>query len=85
MRIQDVAGKKICILGYGKEGQAMLRALQKEAEGCAITIADRNPDVEHDGHPLISGPQYLKEIEEGNFTSVDLKPTFSQVLTFEPT
>jgi UDP-N-acetylmuramoylalanine--D-glutamate ligase len=40
MHIQDLNGKKICILGFGKEGQAMLNALEEHNIKADITIAD---------------------------------------------
>jgi len=42
MKIGDFAGKKICILGFGREGRAMADALTNHAKGCVITIADKN-------------------------------------------
>lgn len=46
MKIQDLAGKTICILGYGREGRAMVTALETYAPGCEITIADENEKLE---------------------------------------
>ena len=40
MRIQDLNGKSVCILGFGKEGQATLKALEKYAPDAKVTIAD---------------------------------------------
>ncbi|MDD5054669.1 MAG: UDP-N-acetylmuramoyl-L-alanine--D-glutamate ligase [Candidatus Peribacteraceae bacterium] len=45
MHLSSLAGKSVCIIGYGKEGQAMAQAL-KYIPGCRITVADRNPDIE---------------------------------------
>ncbi|MFA6522849.1 MAG: UDP-N-acetylmuramoyl-L-alanine--D-glutamate ligase [Candidatus Peribacteraceae bacterium] len=45
MNIRDLNGKNVCILGYGKEGQATLRALEKYAPTCEITIADRDESI----------------------------------------
>jgi len=46
MDIRSLSGKSICILGFGKEGQATLRALEEYAPGCHITIADQSEKVE---------------------------------------
>jgi UDP-N-acetylmuramoylalanine--D-glutamate ligase len=46
MHIRELSGKNICILGFGKEGQSALHALQRHAPNCEITIADRNANVE---------------------------------------
>lgn len=45
MNIRDLAGKNICILGFGREGQAMAKALQEFAQGCTITVADKNETI----------------------------------------
>lgn len=50
MKIQDLAGQKICILGYGKEGQAMEQALKKHAPTATITIRDQK-----DGKDYLKG------------------------------
>ncbi len=46
MNIRSLAGKSVCILGYGREGQAMALALEKYAEGCKITIADSDAKIQ---------------------------------------
>lgn len=45
MHIKDVSGKNVCILGFGREGQATLAALERYAPGANITIADRNAEL----------------------------------------
>ncbi len=45
MRLKDLTGKKICILGFGREGKAMLDALEKNAVHCEVTIADRDERI----------------------------------------
>ena len=62
MRIQDLNGKKVCILGYGREGRAMAEALEKHAPDCSITIADKNENLPAARHPLITGPTYLEKL-----------------------
>ncbi len=46
MTIQSLAHRKICILGFGREGRAMAEALEKEAPGCGITVADQSETIE---------------------------------------
>jgi UDP-N-acetylmuramoylalanine--D-glutamate ligase len=64
MRITDLAYKKICILGYGKEGQAMLKALQQYAPTAEITIADKNPLLQPTNYKLQTGSNYLKNLRD---------------------
>ncbi len=45
MRLKDLSGKKVCILGFGREGQAMLEAIEKNAVSCEITIADKDEGI----------------------------------------
>lgn len=69
MKIHDLNGKKICILGFGKEGQATLKALEKHACDCEITVADENPKlrIAHRGLQIQKGAEYLN-----NLSSFDL-------------
>lgn len=41
MNITDANGKNICILGYGREGQAMVAALHSYAPDAIVTIRDK--------------------------------------------
>jgi len=50
MRIDDLQGKNVCIVGFGKEGKAAKNALEKL---CRITILDRN-----------DGEEYLKNVHQ---------------------
>lgn len=59
MKIQDLSGKKICILGFGKEGQAMLQALKDYRIDAEVTIADRKPQSGIKGQ---FGDEYLKDL-----------------------
>lgn len=45
MKIQDLAGAHICILGFGREGRAMLHALERYAPTAKITLADEHPEA----------------------------------------
>lgn len=44
MKIADLNGKTVCVLGYGREGKAMLKALEAHAPEATITVADENID-----------------------------------------
>ncbi len=72
MHIHDLAGKSICILGYGLEGRAMAEALEKYAPGCRITVADQNPQLQatrptgssgRASYKLQVGPGYLQNLD----------------------
>jgi UDP-N-acetylmuramoyl-L-alanine---L-glutamate ligase len=49
MRISDLNGKNVCILGFGREGQAMLKAIEEYAPQAEVTIADKNDQLELPG------------------------------------
>ena len=46
MRLADLAGKNICIMGFAREGQAVLRAIERLGIQCEVTISDLNADLE---------------------------------------
>ncbi len=64
MKISDLNGKKVCILGFGKEGQAMLKVLQKHAPDAEVTIGDKNPAITCDDKKcwLQLGEGWLKNL-----------------------
>lgn len=64
MHIAELKGKNICILGFGREGQAMLKALEEHAPRCEITVADQNPNIElpTTNYQLQTGPDYLQNL-----------------------
>lgn len=45
MRIQDFSGKKVCIIGYQREGQALVEALQQYAPHTDITVMSRRDEL----------------------------------------
>lgn len=45
MKISNLNGMNICILGFGKEGKAMLLAVERHAPAADVTIADANPKL----------------------------------------
>jgi UDP-N-acetylmuramoylalanine--D-glutamate ligase len=59
MLLHDLNGKTVCILGYGKEGKAMVTALEEFAPQCEITIADKNPEI------TIENDRHWKQVGEG--------------------
>ncbi len=46
MKLTELNGKKVCILGFGKEGKATLAAIEPYAKN--ITIADHNPSIQNE-------------------------------------
>ncbi|MFH1444578.1 MAG: UDP-N-acetylmuramoyl-L-alanine--D-glutamate ligase [Candidatus Peregrinibacteria bacterium] len=67
MKITELAGKSICILGFGREGQAMLKALEEHAPGCEITVADKDEAVTlpaGSAHWLQVGSGWLHNLEK---------------------
>ena len=65
MHIRDLNGKNICVLGYGREGKAMVEALEKFAPDAEITIADKNARVE------IGTTKHRKQLGEGWLENLD--------------
>ncbi len=63
MHIRELAGKKVCILGYGREGKAMAAALEEYAKGCTITIADKNQEAKITKYESQLGENYLRNID----------------------
>jgi len=52
MKIAELSGKNVCILGYGREGKAMENVLKKFVPDCSITIRDAKDNS-----------QYLEELD----------------------
>ena len=63
MHIEELSGKSICILGFGREGQATARALEKYATGCRVTIADQNCELRIANCECQLGDGYLKNLD----------------------
>lgn len=76
MNIRDFegGGLSICIIGFGKEGQAMLKALEATAWDGDVTLADLKEDFSHPQHPVIRGKEYLEQIDAGNFDVIIKSP-----------
>lgn len=56
--INFLTGKKILILGYGREGKSALEFIRANLPEAEVVLADQNP-IEIDNIPVISGPDYL--------------------------
>ena len=63
MRLQDIGNKSVCILGFGKEGKATLKALERHAPDSKITIADSLADIDTGSYPQQTGENYLKNLD----------------------
>lgn len=61
-----VKGKKVLILGFGREGKSTLRMLKQISGYSFISIADRNelPDVSNEADKILSGENYLECIDD---------------------
>lgn len=66
MLLRELAGKTVCILGFGKEGKAALAAIRHHAPTASITLADRNADIatsaEAAGLPTQLGDAWLTDL-----------------------
>lgn len=64
MHIRSLSNTSVCIVGYGREGRATLRALERENIGCkSMTIADRNPATQHTKYDIQCGADYLRNLD----------------------
>lgn len=63
MLLKDLNGKKICILGFGKEGKSVVTALERNDIKADITIADEK-DVDIGVYAKQTGKDWLKDIEK---------------------
>ncbi len=66
MDIRSLNGKTVCVLGYGREGKAMVEALEIYAPECEITIADQNHtlNIAHCKHWKQLGEGWLQNLEK---------------------
>lgn len=66
MRIHALDGKKVLVLGYGKEGRATVKALEQFAPTAKITIADKKADIakDSDTHTWHLGEEWLRDLEK---------------------
>src|SRR3989344_1910169 len=65
MHIQELNGKTVCILGFGREGRAMLQALEEMAPEAEVTIADADPALAADAgkHGVQMGSHWLQDLD----------------------
>ncbi|MCA9370987.1 MAG: UDP-N-acetylmuramoyl-L-alanine--D-glutamate ligase [Candidatus Peregrinibacteria bacterium] len=63
MNICDLSGKSVCILGYGREGKAMVDALEKHAPNCKIVIADKSNELPVTNYETQCGDQWLHHLD----------------------
>ena len=61
--IDFLRGRKILILGFGREGKSFLQFAKTNLPDVTIAIADQNP-VEADGVEVFSGPDYLSHVAD---------------------
>lgn len=84
MRIQDLNGKTVCILGFGKEGKAMLEAMRRFAPQAEVTVADKNAQAA-DGdasHWWQVGEGWLQNL--GKFDVIIASPGIPPLPELEP-
>lgn len=74
MRLQNLANKTVCVLGYGREGKAMVQVLEQHVPSCEITIADSNESLEvpNTKHWLQVGSGWLQNL--GKFDVLIVSP-----------
>lgn len=72
--MKEIVGKKILIIGFGREGQATLRFLKRHYPDMSISIADKaKVDVDDAKIDVFSGEHYLDAIN--NFETVIRTPS----------
>lgn len=72
--MKEIVGKKVLIIGFGREGQATLRFLKRHNPNISISIADKAKiDVEDAKIDVFTGEHYLDAI--GNFETVIRTPS----------
>lgn len=64
MTIDDLDGKNVCIAGFGREGQAALRAIRKYAPDARVTVADKRDDLVIEGCDIRSGEGYASDLDD---------------------
>ncbi len=64
MHLKDLNGKKIIILGFGREGRAMLKAIEDNGVEADVTIGDQNSKFQIPNSKFVSGSDYLQNLDE---------------------
>ena len=82
--IEFLKDKKICILGYGKQGKSTFKYLRKHFPNKKITIADKNENIdkkELDENVYFKlGDSYLKDIENCQTVKDSYEVAYKQFL-----
>jgi UDP-N-acetylmuramoylalanine--D-glutamate ligase len=81
VKIQALNGQRVCIVGYGTDGKAMVQALKRYAPKAQVTLADLRTDITIDGVDVKLGPDYLRELDRFD---VILKTSGISYRDFEP-
>ena len=65
MNIKDLQGQHVCILGFGREGQSVLRAIRTHAPGATVTIADQNENLVLEDNQVTKqlGSNWLQDLQ----------------------
>ncbi len=65
MSIEELNGKTVCILGFGREGRAMLDAIERERIDCRVTVADQNEEckTQHATCNMQVGKEWLDDLD----------------------
>lgn len=67
VHIKDLSGKRVCVLGYGREGAATVNALRKYSPGAKIEIRDKNElaagSWQLAAQKVITGENYLDDLD----------------------
>lgn len=58
-----IKGKKVLVLGFGREGKSTLQMIEKAGGFLAAAVSDKNP-VEAGGVKVISGKHYLDVLDD---------------------
>ena len=61
--IDYLTGKKILILGYGREGKSALDFVQQNLPDAEVAVADQNP-IDSINIPTIIGEDYLNAVND---------------------
>ena len=65
MNIRELDGKKVCILGFGREGKATLAALEEYAPQAQITIAEKNDlKINNSKIHTVTGENHLSDLAQ---------------------
>ena len=65
---ERLRGKRVLILGFGREGRSSLRFLEHHVPEAFVAVADRNEsaldEVKQKGFPVFSGDRYLEAVNQ---------------------